>query len=99
MPVEPCAPRCGDGVVDGSAGEICDDGNNVNGDGCSADCKSNEICGNGIIEIEFGGITLLAESRLTMDRSLLRIPLSHFTLRPRPRRRDTSEAGRRQRQA
>lgn len=30
-------PRCGDGILDG--GEVCDDGNNVDGDGCSADCK------------------------------------------------------------
>ena len=29
-------PVCGDGVLD--AGECCDDGNNVSGDGCSADC-------------------------------------------------------------
>ena len=27
---------CGDGVVD--PGEACDDGNNVNGDGCNQDC-------------------------------------------------------------
>lgn len=31
-------PTCGDGIVD--AGEACDDGNNVGGDGCAADCKS-----------------------------------------------------------
>lgn len=30
-------PRCGDGVFD--AGEVCDDGNTVDGDGCSADCR------------------------------------------------------------
>jgi cysteine-rich repeat protein len=29
-------PRCGDGILDG--GETCDDGNNVDGDGCNADC-------------------------------------------------------------
>jgi slime mold repeat-containing protein len=29
---------CGDGVID-AAGEECDDGNNLSGDGCSADCK------------------------------------------------------------
>lgn len=28
-------------------GEQCDDGNNVAGDGCSADCLSDETCGNG----------------------------------------------------
>ncbi len=31
-------PRCGDGRLDG--GEVCDDGNNVDGDGCAANCKS-----------------------------------------------------------
>ncbi len=39
---------CGDGRVD--PGEACDDGNTVSGDGCSADCKSNETCGNGIVD-------------------------------------------------
>ncbi len=32
-------PFCGDGVVNASAGETCDDGNNVPGDGCSPTCK------------------------------------------------------------
>ena len=31
-------PRCGDGILDG--GEVCDDGNTVSGDGCSATCTS-----------------------------------------------------------
>ncbi len=31
-------PRCGDGVLDG--GEVCDDGNTVGGDGCSATCTA-----------------------------------------------------------
>src|SRR5204863_12611 len=30
--------------------EICDDGNNIDGDGCSADCRSTENCGNGKID-------------------------------------------------
>jgi cysteine-rich repeat protein len=33
-------PRCGDGVLD--AGEACDDGNTVSGDGCAADCSATE---------------------------------------------------------
>ncbi len=37
--------RCGDRRRD--QGEQCDDGNNVSGDGCRADCRSNETCGNG----------------------------------------------------
>lgn len=36
--------KCGNLVVD--AGEECDDGNNLDKDGCSADCKSDESCGN-----------------------------------------------------
>jgi cysteine-rich repeat protein len=30
-------PRCGDGILD--VGEACDDGNQVSGDGCAADCS------------------------------------------------------------
>jgi cysteine-rich repeat protein len=36
-PPAPPPPRCGDGNVD--AGEICDDGNEAHGDGCSARCR------------------------------------------------------------
>ena len=40
---------CGDGLVNVSAGEQCDDGNNQDGDGCSAICLSDvaQACGNG----------------------------------------------------
>jgi cysteine-rich repeat protein len=31
-------PRCGDGILDG--GEVCDDGNNRDGDGCAGNCRS-----------------------------------------------------------
>ncbi len=41
-------PFCGDG--DPLAPEACDDGNNISGDGCSADCQSDETCGNGITD-------------------------------------------------
>jgi len=44
-----CIPEaCGNGFMD--PGEICDDGNTVAGDGCSADCHSDESCGNGILD-------------------------------------------------
>ena len=39
---------CGNAHID--PGEVCDDGNTVSGDGCSADCKSIETCGNGILD-------------------------------------------------
>ena len=57
------AAACGDGVQE--AGEQCDDGNNINGDGCSANCRlevgwqcptfgspcEREVyCGDGIVE-------------------------------------------------
>ena len=32
------ADRCGDSIVNISSGEACDDGNTVDGDGCSANC-------------------------------------------------------------
>jgi cysteine-rich repeat protein len=45
--------RCGNELVD--QGEACDDGNTDDGevgigDGCSADCRSNQTCGNAIID-------------------------------------------------
>jgi cysteine-rich repeat protein len=44
--------RCGDGALD--TGEACDDGNEVNGDGCSANCRLDQVCGNGILDLERG---------------------------------------------
>lgn len=43
-------PRCGNGWIE--AGEPCDDGNAVNGDGCNSTCQveSPPVCGNFIIE-------------------------------------------------
>ena len=39
---------CGNGIVD--PGEVCDDGNILDGDGCSHDCLSKEACGNGVVD-------------------------------------------------
>ncbi|MDC0118012.1 DUF4215 domain-containing protein [bacterium] len=39
---------CGDGVLD--EGEACDDGNTMDGDGCSSTCELESVCGNGILE-------------------------------------------------
>lgn len=44
----PVPAACGDRII--SQGEVCDDGNRTAGDGCSADCKSKEVCGNGIVD-------------------------------------------------
>ncbi len=46
-PGKPTA-SCGNGKVE--AGEACDDGNSVAGDGCEADCTVTPVCGNGTIE-------------------------------------------------
>ena len=32
------------------ATEACDDGNQEDGDGCSANCQSDETCGNGVVD-------------------------------------------------
>jgi cysteine-rich repeat protein len=45
---EQICPECGDGVVEGS--EECDDGNIIDGDGCSAYCKTELLCGNGSLD-------------------------------------------------
>lgn len=47
-------PVCGDGIVNEE--EACDDGNNAGGDGCSADCLSDESCGNGIVDAAAGEV-------------------------------------------
>jgi hypothetical protein len=51
---------CGDGIIDKAKGEVCDDGNIVDGetddagvftpDQCSHDCKSTQLCGNNIVD-------------------------------------------------
>ena len=43
--------RCGDGILQGD--EECDDGNRIERDGCSLDCRIEE-CGNRILERELG---------------------------------------------
>ena len=52
---ETCHTVCGDGIF--SPLEECDDGNNENGDACTANCKvtpeppkNGAVCGNGIVE-------------------------------------------------
>ena len=52
-----CLPdtnTCGDAHKD--PGEACDDGNTNDGDGCSADCKSDETCGNGTLDSKVGEV-------------------------------------------
>jgi cysteine-rich repeat protein len=43
------APVCGNHVVD--AGETCDDGNRISGDGCDATCHREPVCGDGTIDV------------------------------------------------
>jgi cysteine-rich repeat protein len=42
------ASRCGDGTID--TGAVCDDGNDVTGDGCRGDCSGLEFCGNQVVD-------------------------------------------------
>lgn len=48
QPVCITAGGCGDNIT--GPGEECDDGNIMDGDGCSHDCRSREICGNQITD-------------------------------------------------
>lgn len=48
--------ECGNEVVDTNSGEVCDDGNILNGDGCAESCKSDETCGNGIKDVAVGEV-------------------------------------------
>jgi cysteine-rich repeat protein len=48
------APVCGDRIL--HALEVCDDGNTLGGDGCSADCLSDETCGNGYVDAALGEV-------------------------------------------
>jgi len=45
---QPTAPICGNGILD--AGEGCDDGNILPGDGCSGACNVEALCGNGSLD-------------------------------------------------
>ena len=45
------AAGCGNLVLEGDRGEICDDGNQVGGDTCNATCSSTGDCGNGQVDI------------------------------------------------
>jgi len=47
---EDCHGKCGDNIREPAYDEVCDDGNVFSADGCSFDCKSLEICGNGIVD-------------------------------------------------
>jgi cysteine-rich repeat protein len=44
----PPEPMCGNGVIE--AGESCDDGNDVTGDGCTPDCLLEAGCGDSVID-------------------------------------------------
>ena len=49
------APRCGDAVVDGSAGEACDDGLNDGSYGtCGVGCQPGPFCGDGVLQAAAG---------------------------------------------
>ena len=48
------AATCGNIVLDPD--EVCDDGNSASGDGCSADCRSDETCGNQIVDLDIGEV-------------------------------------------
>jgi len=53
---------CGNGNLDLNLGEECDDGNLVDNDGCSANCKFESFCGDGIVNVSAGEECDLNES-------------------------------------
>ncbi len=56
------APYCGDGLVD--APELCDDGNDVDGDGCNVDCV---LSGQLLWSTSYGGALGLVDEGLGCD--------------------------------
>jgi cysteine-rich repeat protein len=46
--------NCGDGIEQST--ERCDDGNITDGDGCAADCRSTEVCGDGVFNSAAGEV-------------------------------------------
>ncbi|MEE2836282.1 MAG: DUF4215 domain-containing protein [Myxococcota bacterium] len=46
-----CRRGCGDGVVDAQAGEVCDDGDDDDADGCRNDCQV-AVCGDGVARLD-----------------------------------------------
>jgi cysteine-rich repeat protein len=46
--------ECGDGDL--CYLEVCDDSNTADGDGCNAECTSDETCGNGFVDIPVGEV-------------------------------------------
>lgn len=40
---------CGDGTIDTANSEVCDDGNTVDGDGCTSTCEVESVCGDSIV--------------------------------------------------
>jgi hypothetical protein len=53
VPNESCFPYCGDGEVNQPT-ELCDDGNNLDGDGCTAECTMELVDGCGDGELDAG---------------------------------------------
>src|SRR3954470_5102008 len=47
---------CGNEIIDPDENEVCDDGNVLDGDGCSANCRSDETCGNGKVDTTVGEV-------------------------------------------
>ncbi len=59
-----CAPVCGDAKVQARLGEQCDDGNNVDGDNCSATCKVETACQASVADYNHDGQITLADAVL-----------------------------------
>ena len=71
--------KCGDGIWDKDLGEECDDGNIINGDGCSLSCK----CESGVPNGESSSLhSIHSEHTLTPSTNSRRRYLRSWSWRP-----------------
>jgi cysteine-rich repeat protein len=54
LDIEVTSPGCGDSLIQHSAGEQCDDGNALPGDGCSDTCQIEVVCGDLTVHVLAG---------------------------------------------
>jgi cysteine-rich repeat protein len=72
-----CAVRCGDWVT--GAGESCDDGNIVSGDGCSSGCRTEPPCPAGMRLVP-AGMFLMGSTAQSDEQPIHGVQLSAFCM-------------------
>lgn len=59
----PVAPRCGDRQIDVARGEVCDDGNDADCDGCKGDCSATETAIDYYADADMDGVGAMTPVR------------------------------------